>query len=214
MTNKAPNYATLAAQYAAMQWLRRHPLSDTRRIALYAALIEHMDIECVCYPGTRRLAAITRISRPVVLKLLKEFERCSLLEFLDRPTSGSTPRRVRLHFECLALVNPALTTNESDDETFVVNHALTISPQFAVNPRLTTQKPFVVNPASICGQPCVDPNSKQEYAGNSNESAPDAPKKSDVPRKADSRSNVAVKKKALVDRERLTNAKSARARQI
>lgn len=228
MSDDIPSYAALSAQYVAMQWLRRHPLSDTRRVALYAALIEHMDTTAVCYPGTRRLSTITRISRPVVLKLLKEFERNGVLEFLDPPTSGSAPRHMRLHFDCLALVNPALTTNEADDksfvvkpgltanepgrEPFVVNHALTANEPIAVNPALTSQKPFVVNSESICGQPSVDPNSKQEYAGDSHASGPPASEKSDVRKKADPPSNDAVQKKAVADHQRWNNTKSVRAR--
>ncbi|WP_368620537.1 hypothetical protein [Paraburkholderia sp. BR13444] len=214
MADDIPNYSTLKAQRVALLCLRAHPLSDTRRIALYSALIEHMDTDRLCFPGTRRLAAITRISRPVVLNLLNEFAKNGLLEFIDPPQKGSRIRRLRLHYERLQVVNSELTTQNAEvvntglttAEFELVNHTLTTEEPRVVNRELSLDKNRVVNFGPPSGQPYIDPNRKQEWFGKPGASAPDpdacgslAPEKSNVRGKAAPPSNVAVKKKAVVD---------------
>lgn len=120
-----PNYATLKARFIATAFLHSHPLPDTRRNALFAALIDHMNVDRACWPGTRRLSAITRISRPLVLKLLNEFDEHGLTSYLDPPQTGKKPRRLRLNYECVA-------------GYVVVNHALPLEGNEMVNPELTT----------------------------------------------------------------------------
>jgi hypothetical protein len=219
VTDDTPNYATLKARDNARKSLHAHPLPDTRRVALFGALIAYMGNEGICFPGTILLAKVTRISKPTVLKILNEFAANALIEFVDLSQTGRRARRIRLHPERLSLYGLAVKPELTGKESPAVKPVLTAKEIGAVSGGYRDGENFAVKTKAVCGKARVDPSSKprevlvpKASAQHPNVRVSLAPEKSDVPEKADCRSNDAVQKKTLMDRQRLNNINSARAR--
>ncbi|MEX3639832.1 hypothetical protein [Paraburkholderia sp. BR14320] len=125
MDDKVPNYATLRLHHLARRQLRQYPFEDHRRGVIYGVLIDHMDIERMCWPGAELLGREAHCSKPTVLKILKEFERDGLVFFIDPVVrGGKRGRRIRVNFERLSqrvAVKHDLTANEN----LAVKHELT-----------------------------------------------------------------------------------------
>lgn len=81
----------------AIDFVCKHPIPDMRRNTLLKGLVEFIDANCLCYPGTRLLSFETRISRPTVRKFLNEFAEKGLIDIVDG--GNGKPRRMRVHYE-------------------------------------------------------------------------------------------------------------------